>query len=85
MKRTPLAPSGAASASRPPLQDHVGLLEAALQLHLGGWHRARRQAVAQAVLALIVACSVNLTKVARACVGPAQLGSHYRRLQRLLA
>jgi hypothetical protein len=61
------------------------LLEAALQLHLGGWHRARRQAVAQAVLALIVACSVNLTKVARACVGPAQLGSHYRRLQRLLA
>jgi hypothetical protein len=41
--------------------------------------------VALALLALIVASSVNLTKVARACAGRAQVGSHYRRLQRLLA
>jgi hypothetical protein len=48
-------------------------------------HRARRKGVALALLALLAASSVNLTKVARACAGRAQVGSHYRRLQRLLA
>jgi hypothetical protein len=38
-----------------------------------------------ALLGLIGASSVNLTKVARACAGPAQVASHYRRLQRLLS
>src|SRR5437764_466954 len=83
MKTTTLPPSGSTpGAPPPPLKDQLGRLESALQLHLGAWHRARRQAVAQeAVLALIVAASVNLTKVARACASSAPVASHYRRLQ----
>jgi hypothetical protein len=49
-----------------------------------GWHRARLTFLAKALLALLAAGSVNLTKVARAFRGPAQLDSHYKRLQRFL-
>jgi hypothetical protein len=59
------------------------LLQAQLQRHLG-WHRARLNFLAKALLALLSAGSVNLTKVARAFRGPAQLESHYKRLQRFL-
>ena len=63
--------------------DQVGLLQAQLQRHLG-WHRARLNFLAKVLLALLAAGSVNLTKVARAFSGPAQLDSHYKRLQRFL-
>ena len=61
--------------------DQVGLLQAQLQRHLD-WHRARLNFLAKVLLALLAASSVNLTKVARAFSGPAQLDSHYKRLQR---
>jgi hypothetical protein len=54
-----------------------------LQRHLH-WHRARLNFLAKVLLALLAAGSVNLTKVARAFSGPAQLESHYKRLQRFL-
>jgi hypothetical protein len=63
--------------------DHVGLLQAQWQCHLP-WHRARLNFLAKVLLALLAAGSVNLTKVARAFSGPAQLDSHYKRLQRFL-
>jgi hypothetical protein len=63
--------------------DQVGLLQAQWQRHLGGWHRARLNFLAKVLLALLAADSVNLTKGARAFSGPAQLDSHYKRLQRL--
>ena len=74
MTRSPA--HGPRSGSRPvrptPHHDQVGLLQAQLQRHLG-WHRARLTFLAKALLALLVAGSVNLTKVARAFRGPAQL------------
>ena len=54
-----------------------------MQRHLD-WHRARLTFLAKALLALLTAGSVNLTKGARAFRGPAQLDSHYKRLQRFL-
>ena len=66
-----------------PHHDQVGLLQAQLQRHLH-WHRARLNFLAKVLLALLAAGSVNLTKVARAFCGPAQLDSHYKRLQRFL-
>jgi hypothetical protein len=78
---------GPRSGSRPvrptPHDEQVDLLQAQLQRHLG-WHRARLNFLAKALLALLAAGSVNLTKVARAFRGPAQLESHYKRLQRFL-
>jgi hypothetical protein len=78
---------GPGSGSRPvrptPHDEQIDLLQAQLQRHLG-WHRARLNFLAKALLALLVAGSVNLTKVARAFRGPAQLESHYKRLQRFL-
>jgi hypothetical protein len=79
------APRPGAPGTLPPPLDHVGLLESALQAGFAPWHGARRRGLAQALLGLIGASSVNLTKVARACPGPAQVASHYRRLQRLLS
>ena len=66
-----------------PHHDQIDLLQAQLQRHLD-WHRARLNFLAKALLALLAAGSVNLTKVARALSGPAQLDSHYKRLQRFL-
>src|ERR1700758_4558645 len=78
---------GPRSGSRPvrptPHDEQVDLLQAQLQRPLG-WHRARLNFLAKALLALLTAGSVNLTKVARAFRGPAQLDSHYKRLQRFL-
>lgn len=84
MKKAPVSRAGAPGALPPPL-DHVGLLESALQAGFGHWHKARCKALAQALVGLIGAAGVNLTKVARACPGPVQVASHYRRLQRLLS
>jgi hypothetical protein len=66
-----------------PHDEQVDLLQTQWQRHLG-WHRARLNFLAKALLALLAAGSVNLTKVARAFRGPAQLESHYKRLQRFL-
>jgi hypothetical protein len=85
MKKSTVPRAGAPGAVPPPLNDQVALLADHLQAALPHGHRARLKGVALALLAVIVASSVNLTKVARACAGPAQVGSHYRRLQRLLA
>jgi hypothetical protein len=85
MRSTTLPLTGAPGATPPPLTDQVGLLQSQLQTALAHWHRARLKGLAKALLAVIVACSVNLTRVARACAGPAKVASHYRRLQRLLA
>jgi Transposase DDE domain len=75
--------SGSRSVRPTPHDEQIDLLQAQLQRHLG-WHRARLNFLAKALLALLAAGSVNLTKVARAFSGPAQLDSHYKRLQRFL-
>jgi Transposase DDE domain len=75
--------SGPVSVRPTPHDDQVGLLQAQLQRHLD-WQRARLNFLAKALLALLAAGSVNLTKVARAFSGPAQLDIHYKRLQRFL-
>jgi hypothetical protein len=75
--------SGPVTVRPTPHQDQIDLLQAQLQRHLD-WHRARLNFLAKALLALLAAGSVNLTKVARAFCGPAQLDSHYKRLQRFL-
>src|SRR3954454_6414486 len=85
MRTTPVPLTGARGATPPPLNDQLGLLESQLQTALPRWHRARLNGLAKALLALIVASSANLTKVARACAGRAKVASHHRRLQRLLA
>jgi DDE family transposase len=85
MRTTTLPLTGARGAAPPPLNPQVDLLEGQLQTALPHWHRARLNGLAKALLAVIVASSVNLTKVARAYAGRAQVASHYRRLQRLLA
>jgi hypothetical protein len=84
--RTPTLPlTGARGAAPPPLNPQVDLLEGQWQTALAHWHRARLNGLAKALLAVIVACSVNLTKGGRAYGGRAQVASHSRRLQRLLA
>lgn len=76
--------SGPATVRPTPYNDQVGPLQAQLQRHLG-WQRARLNYLAKALLALLAAGSVNLTKVARALSGgSAQLESHYKRLQGFL-
>jgi hypothetical protein len=75
--------SGSRSVRPTPHDEQIDLLQAQWQRHLG-WHRARLNFLAKALLALLAAGSVNLTKVARAFSGPAQLDSHYKRLQRFL-
>lgn len=57
------------------------LLKAALAEHLA-WHGARLSFLAQFLLALFKVRSVNLAEVAEGFSGPAQVASHYKRLQR---
>jgi hypothetical protein len=62
--------------------DHaVTLLKAALAEHLA-WHGARLTFLAQFLLALFKVKSVNLAELAQGFAGPAQVASHYKRLQR---
>ena len=46
------------------------------------WHGARLDFLAKFLVALFIARSVNLTKIAEAFVGAATIDSHYKRLQR---
>lgn len=57
------------------------LLKAALAEHLA-WHGARLSFLAQFLLALFKVRSVNLAEIAEGFSGPAQVASHYKRLQR---
>jgi hypothetical protein len=60
---------------------NVALLKAALAEHLA-WHGARLSFLAQFLLALFKVKSVNLAELAQGFTGPAQVASHYKRLQR---
>lgn len=60
---------------------NVTLLKAALAEHLA-WHGARLTFLAQFLLALFKVKSVNLAELAQGFAGPAQVASHYKRLQR---
>lgn len=71
------------ASPRPLPKDQVALLRAQLQAHLP-WHGARLDFLARCLFALLRAASVNLTKIARAFDGDAQLPSHYKRLQRFI-
>ena len=57
--------SGPLAVRPTPHDNQIGLLQTQLQRHLH-WHRARLNFLAKALLALLAAGSVNLTKVARA-------------------
>ena len=59
------------------------LLRTALQQHLP-WHGARLNLIAEFLIALFRVKTVNLTELATGFSGRAQVGSHYKRLQRFL-
>lgn len=63
------------------LMNQVTLLRDALRPHLA-WHGARLSFVAAFLIALLQVKSVNLSELATAFSGRAQLDSHYKRLQR---
>jgi hypothetical protein len=61
--------------------DHaIPLLKAALAEPLA-WHGARLTFLAQFMLALFKVKSVNRAELAQGFAGPAQVASHYKRLQ----
>jgi hypothetical protein len=61
---------------------HRSMLTDALKLHFGGWHLARIKCLSSLVIALFKVKTVNLTQLATAFPGRAEIASHYRRLQR---
>ena len=63
------------------VHDPVGELKAVLATYLP-WHGARIGFLAQFLLALFKVRSVNLAELATGFGGAAQVGSHYKRLQR---
>ena len=62
--------------------DHSTMLTDVLKLHFAGWHLARIKCLASLIVALFKAKTVNLTQLATAFPGRAEIDSHYRRLQR---
>jgi len=60
---------------------HIEELSKILQLSFN-WHGARIDFLAKFLVALLIARSVNLTKIAEAFIGKAKIDSHYKRLQR---
>ncbi len=65
------------------LMYHIEELSKILKLSFK-WHGARIDFLAKFIVALIIARSVNLTKIAEAFAGTAKIESHYKRLQRFL-
>jgi hypothetical protein len=63
--------------------DHTTMLVNLLKLHLG-WHLARIKCLASIIVALVKIKTVNLTEVATAFPGTAEMESHDKRLQRFL-
>ena len=61
--------------------DHTTMLVNLLKLHFG-WHLARIKCLASIIVALFKIKTVNLTEVATAFPGTAEIESHYKRLQR---
>jgi len=61
--------------------DHTTMLVNLLKLHFG-WHLARLKCLASIIVALFKIKTVHLTEVATAFPGTAEMGSHYKRLQR---
>jgi len=61
--------------------DHTTMLVNLLKLHFG-WHLARIKCLASIIVALFKIKTVNLTEVATACPGTAEIESHDKRLQR---
>ncbi len=60
---------------------HIEELSKILKLSFK-WHGARIDFLAKFLVALLIARSVNLTKIAEAFIGKAKIDSHYKRLQR---
>jgi hypothetical protein len=58
------------------------MLTDVLKLHFPGWHFARIKCLASLIVALFKVKTVNLTQLATAFPGRAEIDSHYRRLQR---
>ena len=61
--------------------DHTTMLVNLLKLHFG-WHLARIKCLTSIIVALFKVKTVNLTEVATAFPGTAEMESHYKRLQR---
>ncbi len=61
--------------------DHTTMLVDLLKFHFG-WHLARIKCLAFIIVALFKVKTVNLTEVATAFPGTAEIESHYRRIQR---
>ena len=61
--------------------DHTTILVDLLKLHFG-WHLARIKCLAYIIVALFKIKTVNLTEIAPAFPGTAEIESHYKRLQR---
>jgi hypothetical protein len=62
--------------------DHLTMLTDVLKLHCAGWHLARVKCLAALIVALFKVKTVNLTQLATAFPGRAEVDSPYRRLQR---
>lgn len=62
--------------------DHTTMLTDILKLHFAGWHLARLKCLSSCIVALFKVKTVNLTQLATAFPGRAEVDSHYRRLQR---
>jgi len=62
--------------------DHPTMLTDVLKLHFAGWHIARIKCLSFLIVALFHVKTVNLTQLATAFPGQAEIDSHYRRLQR---
>lgn len=61
--------------------DHTTMLTDVLKLHFG-WNLARIKCLSCLIIALFKVKTVNFAELATAFSGPAQVESHYRRLQR---
>jgi hypothetical protein len=63
--------------------DHTSILVDLLKMHFG-WHLARIKCLAYLMVALFKVKTVNLSELATAFPGTADIDSHYKRLQRFL-
>lgn len=64
-----------------PYMNETSLLRETLRCYFP-WHGARLSFPAQFLIALYRVKTVNLTEIATGFVGPTQVDSHYKRLQR---
>ena len=62
--------------------DHTTMLTDVLNLHFAAWHLARIKCLAYLIIGVFKVKTVNLTQIATAFPGRAEIESNYRRLQR---